>query len=61
MKEVKELIKDEIPTFMDSKEFRPLAYVLKGEIDEENSIKIFLEIDGFVRTFALKYFKQDKT
>lgn len=53
----KELIKGQPLMFKSSKEFRPIAQILKSEEDKTKAIPIFLEIDKFVRNFAVKYFK----
>jgi hypothetical protein len=53
---VKDLIKGKIPELVDSKSFRPVATILKGEVDKKICFPIFLEIDKFVREFAKKYF-----
>jgi len=53
----KELIKNQPIMFKSSKEFRPIAQVLKSEEDKTKTIPIFLEVDRFVRNFAIRYFK----
>jgi len=53
----KELIKGQPTMFKSSKEFRPIAQLIKSEEDKIKAIPIFLEIDKFVRDFAVKYFK----
>jgi hypothetical protein len=53
----RELIKGQPLMFKSSKEFRPIAQALKSEDDKIKAIPIFLEIDKFVRNFAVKYFK----
>ncbi|MFZ5955661.1 MAG: hypothetical protein ACOYT4_04495 [Nanoarchaeota archaeon] len=54
----KKLIKKGQPLMLkSSKEFRPIAHILKSEEDKSQAIPIFLEIDKFVRAFAVKYFK----
>ena len=53
----KELIKNQPIMFKSSKEFRPIAQVLKSEEDKIKAIPIFLEVDKFIRNFAVKYFK----
>jgi len=52
----KELVKGINPTLKSSKEFRPIAQLIKSEEDKHKVIPIFLEIDKFVRNFATKYF-----
>ena len=52
----KELVKGIKPAFKDSKDFRPLAQIIKSEDDKNKTIPIFLEIDKFVRDFATRYF-----
>lgn len=42
--------------FSDSKEFRALAQIVKGEEDKKIVIPTFLEVDRFIRNFAKKYF-----
>jgi hypothetical protein len=51
-----ELIKGINPTLKSSKEFRPIAQLIKSEDDKNKAIPIFSEIDKFVRDFAIKYF-----
>jgi len=55
-----ELIKGINPTLKSSKEFRPLAQLIKSEEDKNKAIPIFLEIDKFVRDFAIKYFNSNQ-
>ncbi|MFA6023090.1 MAG: hypothetical protein WC781_03305 [Candidatus Pacearchaeota archaeon] len=57
----KELIKGQPLMFKSSKEFRPIAQAVKSEEDKIKAIPIFLEIDKFVREFAIKYFKGDES
>jgi len=52
----RELVKGVRPVFLDSEIFRPICYVMKGEVDEEKCVPTFLEIDEFVRKIAEKYF-----
>ncbi len=52
-----ELIKDIEPELMSSKEFRPISQIAKNEKEKSQVTDVFLEIDGFVREFAEKYFK----
>jgi len=51
-----ELIKGINPILKSSKEFRPMAQLIKSEEDKNKAIPIFLEVDRYVRAFALKYF-----
>jgi hypothetical protein len=53
----KELIKDTPPKLLNSRTFRPAAHIIRCEEVKEKSFNIFLEIDKFVRAFAIKYFK----
>ena len=52
-----ELIKGVEPKLMSSKEFRPISQIAKSEKEKSQVTDVFLEIDGFVREFAEKYFK----
>ena len=54
----KELIKGKVPEIVDSQSFKPLATILKAEVDKVKCLPAFLEIDKFVREFAEKYFKK---
>jgi hypothetical protein len=46
------------PQPMSSKEFRPIAHIVKNMLEEDGfAIFTFLEIDKFTRSFAEKYFK----
>ena len=55
-----ELIKAIKPELMSSKEFRPISQIAKNEMEKKFAPVIFLEIDKFIRNFAIKYFKPDK-
>jgi len=52
-----ELIKGVKPELMSSKEFRPLAQIVKSKKEKVDAFNIFLEVDNFVRNFTIKYFK----
>jgi len=52
-----ELIKGVEPELMSSKEFRPISQIAKSEKEKSQVTDVFLEIDGFIREFAEKYFK----
>lgn len=52
-----ELIKGVKPELISSKEFRPIAHLVKNENEKSQIIDVFLEIDKFLKSFAEKYFK----
>ena len=53
----KELIRGVPTELISSEELRPLSQIAKSEIEREQAVNIFLEIDKFIRKFANKYFK----
>lgn len=55
-----ELFKDVKLEPKSSEEYRFIAQIVKSEIDKEQAIPIFLEIDKFIRDFAEKYFKPNE-
>ncbi|MCD4759458.1 hypothetical protein K8R33_01050 [archaeon] len=59
LKRVKEVIGHFKPDgLVSGKNMRPLYDLEKGRIDEQRSLPLFLEVDKFLRVFAIKHFKQ---
>lgn len=55
----KEIIKDIPSELISSEELRPVSQIAKSQMEKEQAIYVFLEIDKFIREFAEKYFKPD--
>ena len=58
---LKDVVKNpQINELISGEEMRPIYDITKGMIDEQISLPLFLEVDKFLRSFAIKYFDKVK-